>query len=384
MITRANWCIALAAIACFAAGVALSRRVEPGVRVEAVTLAGDTPSLRFLPADPVPHPIALLAHGVTASKESLFRLGEALAAAGFVAFAVDLPGHGDSARLFSLGENARTLEGVARAVGSVDVFLGHSMGAYAGAEAVRAAGLSSRLFIAVGALPDVGPHGPPLLLLTGRFDEAIALGRRGVARPDTRLVLFSWCDHASEPYDPRLVNTAVEAACAAVGKPTPAAPTCWHWRLAGLVLGMLGALSVALRLPALPPRFAWARGLLVPIIVIAALAFTTSTWFDATPHLRRAPLQIAALAIALLAVMGAGRLRVPRWSFPAVAVAGAVDYVIVGAYFLAFLAALFAMVLFAGTVLGWVAAHRGTRRDGDIAMAILVGYALGQWIPRFL
>jgi hypothetical protein len=48
MTARANWCIAVAAVACFAAGVALSHRVEPGVRVEAVTLAGDTPALKFL------------------------------------------------------------------------------------------------------------------------------------------------------------------------------------------------------------------------------------------------------------------------------------------------------------------------------------------------
>ena len=37
--------------------------------------------------------------------------------------------------------------------------------------------------------------------------------------------------------------------------------------------------------------------------------------------------------------------------------------------------------LFAGAILGEIAARGGTRRDGDIAMAIFVGYALGQWMP---
>jgi len=384
MSARANWCIVAVAVAFFAAGVALSRRVEPGVRVEAVTLAGDTPALQFFPAESGPHPVALLAHGITASKETLFRFGEALAGAGFLCVAVDLPGHGESARSFSDGENAPTLERVAHAVGAVDVFVGHSMGAYAGAEAVRDGRLSPRLFVAVGAFPDLGPLGPPLLLLAGQFDEATDQGRRGVPPMDARLVRFSWSDHALEPYDPRLVNAVVEAACAMVGKTPPAAPTCWLWRLAGVALGMLGAVGMALRMPELLPRLAQVRGLLLPVIAIAALAVTTGTWLDAAPHPRRAPLQIATVAIALLVVMGAGRLRIPLWTFPALAAGVAIGCVIAGAYFLALLASLLALVLLAGTVLGVFAAHGGSRRDGEIAMAILVGYAIGQWIPRIV
>src|SRR4051812_11730785 len=152
---RANWWICAGLIVCFAVGVWLSHRVEPGVRVEAVTLAGGTPALHFFPADSGPHPVALLAHGVTASKETLFRFGEALAAAGFVCFAVDLPGHGESARPFDTGDIVSKLEEATRAVGPVDVFLGHSMGAAAGAWAVRDARLSPRLFISVGANPDL-------------------------------------------------------------------------------------------------------------------------------------------------------------------------------------------------------------------------------------
>jgi hypothetical protein len=80
MSARPSWVLAAAA-ALFIAGLVLSHRVEPGVRVEAVTLAGGTPALHFVPATAGPHPIALLAHGVSASKETLFRFCEALAAA---------------------------------------------------------------------------------------------------------------------------------------------------------------------------------------------------------------------------------------------------------------------------------------------------------------
>ena len=369
------------AFAILAAGVVLSHRVEPSVHVEGVTLAGDTPALRFLPAALGPHPVALLAHGFTASKETLFRFGEALAAAGFECVAVDLPGHGESARSFSWRGNGGVPERVAQALGSVEVFIGHSMGVTAGAQAVRDAGLSPRLFIAVGALANLGPHGPPLLLLAGRFEEVVPPARLK-ARTDARLVLSPWSDHALEPYDPILVNAAVEAACAAVGKTPPAAPTCWRWRLAGLMLGALAALGLALALPAFPARWAWVRGPLIPIIAIAAVALTSGTWFGAAPHLRRAPAHIVAMTLVLLAVIGAARLRIPRWSFAAFAAAVAVACAIAGVYFLALFATLGALILFAGTVLGWIAARRGSKRDGDIALAVFVGYAIGQCMPK--
>lgn len=383
MSARANGFFALAALACFALGVVLSRDVEPGIRVEAVTLAGDVPALRFLPAESGPRPVALLAHGVTASKETLFRFGEALAAAGFVCFAVDLPGHGDSAAPFRGRENANTLTRVASTLGSVDIFLGHSMGAYAGAEAVRNGGMEPRLFIAVGALPDLGEQGPPLLLMAGWFEEAVPLARLQ-ARTDARLVLSRWSDHALEPYDAHLVDAAVEAACATIGQRPPAPPVRWRLRLAGMVLGMLGALVLGHRLPELWPRVGPARGPLVSVLAIVAVASTSGTWLGAAPIARRAPLQLAAMAIVFLVVFGAGNLRIPRWSFAALAVAFMIGCAAVGARFLALFAGLGALVLLAGTMLGWIAACRGTRRDGDLALAIFVGYAIGQWVPRVL
>lgn len=380
MSARVNRWFAAAAFVCFAAGVALSHWVEPGVRVQAVTLAGDTPALQFIPADSGPHPVTLLAHGITASKETLFRFGEALAAAGFECFAVDLPGHGGSPRPFSFNENAPTLDRVVRSLGSVDVFLGHSMGAYAGAGSVGDGYLKPRLFIAIGASPDLGMHGPPLLLLAGRFDEAFPPSRLK-ARTDARLVVSPWCDHAFEPYDSYLVNPAVEAACAAVGKTPPAAPTCWHWRLVGMALGILGALGLAISLPKLPPQWAWVRGLLVPVIYIVALVLTTGTWIGVEPLLRRIPWYIAMTVVGLFLVVIAGKLRIPRWSFLALTGALWFGCLIAGANIFAFFLSLFALILLVGTVLGAIAADRGSRRAGDIALAIFMGYAIGQWIP---
>src|SRR5580658_1092700 len=111
-----NWIIAGAAAVCLIVGIVLSHRIEPGVRVQKVTLAGETPALEFIPAGPGPHPVALLAHGYAGSKETLFRYGEALAAAGFICYSVDQPGHGASPRTFTFMEAVHTLEAVAREV----------------------------------------------------------------------------------------------------------------------------------------------------------------------------------------------------------------------------------------------------------------------------
>ena len=165
-----NWIITGAAGVCLVVGIVPSQQIEPGVRVQKVTLAEETPALKFLPAGPGPRPVALLAHGYAGSKETLFRYGEALAAAGFVCYDVDLPGHGASQRTYTFMEAVHTLEAVAREIGPVDVFAGHSMGGGTGGEAVRKGGIRPGLFIAIGYSPVLGDHAPPLLLLTGRFE----------------------------------------------------------------------------------------------------------------------------------------------------------------------------------------------------------------------
>jgi hypothetical protein len=358
---RANRWIIAAATASLIAGVALSHLIEPGLKVERVTLTGDTPGIHLGPTAPGPHPVALLAHGASGSKESLFRYGEALATAGFDSFVIDLPGHGASPLPFSTHEVGLTPAKVGRALGSVDVYLGHSMGAGAGAVSVREAGFAPRLYIAVGANPKLGEKGPPLLLLAGQFDEFVRPPALK-ARTDARLVLSPWSDHVLELIDPCLVNAAVEAACGTVGKTPPAAPTFWLWRLAGLALGMSGALALLFFAPKLRIQFARMRGFLFPAVVIIALVLTTGTWFRWTPYLHRLPLQLVLMAVLWLVLLGVGKLKLPRWSVVAVAAAVALVCVILaiclGAFplrFLSILAPITTCLLFAGTCLGWLA-----------------------------
>jgi hypothetical protein len=374
-----NWIIAGVAAVCFVTGIALSHLIEPGVRVQKVMLAEETLALEFLPAGPGPHPVALLAHGYASSKEALFRYGEALAAAGFICYSVDQPGHGASPRTYTLMEAAHTLQAVAREIGPVDVFAGWSMGGFTGGEAVREGGMRPGLFIAVGSMPVLGDHAPPLLLLAGRFEEALppALLK---TRTDARLVISPWSDHFLEGFDPVLVNAAVEAACAAVHKTPPAFPTAWRWQLIGAALAMLAAGGLASCLTDLFPQLARFRGLFIGVFIAAAFMLTLSgRWIDAMPHLR---LQGIAIPATFLLAMIAGRLRIPRWSFAALSV---LVTVIAVCWFKASLSrpALILMAstlvltpaLIAGIVIGWFAARRESRLQGDIAMAIFLGCA---------
>src|SRR3954471_1842630 len=155
-----NWIIV--GVAALILGAILSRVIEPGVRVEKIMLTANTPALRLFPTTPGPHPIALLAHGNGGSKEMLFRFGEALASAGFDCYSVDQAGYGQSPQSCSRTSVRLDFVEAERALGAVDIFIGHSMGGGTGSWSVREAGFRPKLFIGVGYPAKLGEHGPPL------------------------------------------------------------------------------------------------------------------------------------------------------------------------------------------------------------------------------
>jgi hypothetical protein len=270
------------------------------------------------------------------------------------------------------------------------------MGAAAGQTSFQNGDLKPKLFIAAGANVNLGERGPPLLLLAGDFEELVSLASLK-ARTDARLVLSPWSDHVLEIFDPRLVNAGVEAACITVGKIPPPPPRSWLWRLAGVICGMAGALGLMRHLPKLDPRLARVRGLLVPAALLMAVALTTGWWFGASPILHRIPLQLSLGVIVWLALTGIGKLGLPRWTLAAVVATFTLLCIMVqfipavasGEARIPFhLMALIGTVctLFAGIGLdlGRRMASGDSRRDGDLAVAIFLGYAIGQWMPKFL
>ena len=395
MKAHAHRWIVVAAIISVGAGAALSHVIEPGVRVEKIMLATNTPALRIFPATPGPHPIALLAHGNGGSKEMLFRFGEALAAAGFDCYSVNQAGYGESPQSCSLTNLRLNFLEAERALGEVDVFIGHSMGGGTGSWSVREAGFRPKLFIGVGFPARLGEHGPPLLLLAGLFEEFFRPARLQ-AITNAQVVISPWSEHILEAYDPVLVRAAVKAACAAVGKPVLAAPTARRWRFAGLVLGIAGALGLMFRLPELHPRLARTRRFVVPAILLFALGLTMDTWVGVTPQLRRILQQLILLVFIWLALAGLSRLRLPRWSLAVVTGILALACVPLAAYLpLVFMKGIFlfavlmctlgisTLLLLPSALVGRIATRGGSRRDGDIAMAVFASYAIGQFMPLF-
>lgn len=103
-------------------------------------------------------PTAILLHGWGGRSDQLVPFVSPLLAAGFSVVAPDAPGHGDSTgRESSVLAFADALEAVAARVGPVDVFLGHSAGAAAGALAMhRGVNFRRAVFVSpVAALTDV-------------------------------------------------------------------------------------------------------------------------------------------------------------------------------------------------------------------------------------
>lgn len=348
-------------------GLGLARVVDPGVVVTEAVVDG-TPTLTFAPATPGPHPRALLAHGVTASKETLFRLGEALALAGFQARAIDLPGHGASTRSFSPARNPDVIAAAAAAFGPVDVYVGHSMGAWAGAPASSRFPSPPRLFVAVGALPEVAPV--PTLLALGRYEEAVSVAearRRGAGDDGVRVVVSPWSDHALEPWDPVLVDAIVDASLQATQHAgVPPRPSWWRWRLLGVVLALAGALFTF-------------RGVATGLAVVVVVALVAPPWIFATPTFVRLPLWLAAVPCIALLTRVLQRLRVPLVSVPVAAGIGAVFLAVVGLSFLALFLGLGAGLAWAAWIVWRVAGDEGW--SAALAAGVFCGFAAASWLP---
>ena len=374
--------VAAISLGCLAIGALLAHSIEPGVRIEEVMLARDTPALKYVPRGVASPPVALLAHGYGGEKNNVFCFAEALTAAGFLCYAIDLPGHGESPRLYTFMDAVRTIGDLEKAIGPVDVLIGHSLGGTVAGEAVREKLLRPQLVIGVGSSPRLGDNPPPLLLLIGRYDE-IHKPEEIKARADAQSVISPWSNHGAEGFDRRLINAAVRAACAAVGKGPPARLTHWWWRIVGNALVTLGALGLALVLPAFAGRWSWLRGLLVAAVFFGAFALAKVDW---KPHWMSVPAQMTAAAIALVVLAAAGKLRVRRWIFLPVAallliacLAGrelVMAKVSIGAFSILLFSFKLAVGMLAGTLIGFVADLRGPRLAGDIAMAAVIGCSI--------
>ena len=113
-----------------------------------------------------------------------------------------------------------------------------------------------------------------------------------------------------------------------------------------------------------------------------------------TPQLRRIPWQLFLLPVLWLALAGLSRLRLSRWSLPVITgiltlgcVALEIAYANPTNFFpfvmLTIIMGSCTVALLPAVAVGRIATRGGSRRDGDIAMAIFASYAIGQFMPLF-
>jgi hypothetical protein len=126
----------------------------------------------------------------------------------------------------------------------------------------------------------------------------------------------------------------------------------------------------------------------VAVIIGSVYYLVLNNYLDIKPHPQNFLSQIIATVIAWLILAGAGKLRIPRWTFAALAVVLAVAVVAATNILMAHLTIpLFQIVRFSlilapalvvGTLVGIIAAFRGSRFSGDVAMALIIGCGLFQ------
>ncbi len=371
---RARARLALAGVVLATGGAFLARTTEPSVDVRRIDLATG-PAIRLAPVTSQARATALLAHGVTARKETLFRVGEALAASGFECLLVDFPGHGESRVAFRgdlgavLVEGARALSGTTH----VDVIVGHSMGAGVAARTLDEGRVDAKLLLAFGSLARA--RDVETLHLEGKWDELHD------APPGS--VVSRSSDHCVEPWDPVLVDAAVKKACDVTGK-TPVAVSRWKLRLLGGVLVLAG--SVLLVVGGTAERAA--GGLFAAAVVIAGVLLASPLWVGGIPTLAHLPVQIVVFVMAAASLLALGRATRARAHRVQVAVTGlglvvALAAALIGISFGALVVGIATGVSAVGAALGaFVEARTKNARAAHVAWALWVGYVLGGWWPR--
>ena len=135
----------------------------------------------------------------------------------------------------------------------------------------------------------------------------------------------------------------------------------------------------------------------VPECARTDIILTMGTWVGVTPQLRRIPQQLVLSVFIWLALAGLSRLRLPRWSLAVVTgilalvclpVAFYIVSTPISTYVFLFSVlmctlAISTLLLLPAVAVGRIATRGGSRRDGDIAMAIFASYVIGQFMPLF-
>jgi pimeloyl-ACP methyl ester carboxylesterase len=213
-------------------------QLEPVREDGMLDISPPTPFYHYLPAGK-PNGRALVVHGLDSNKEFMQIFCAALADAGAEAYAIDLPGHGDSAVPFNALDASRTIENAVERL-KPDTIVGHSLGAGLILDLEDSLPFQSLVLISPAPTPvdEIKPR--HILVTTGRFD--IPAIRQFVSQlGSVDQMEFKWGMHSSVPQNPGDIRKIVQW----LGKDTNGLRTTqrltWVGLMfaAGLTLGMV-------------------------------------------------------------------------------------------------------------------------------------------------
>jgi pimeloyl-ACP methyl ester carboxylesterase len=190
-------------------GWARTHQLEPARENGVLDITPPTPFYRYLPAGK-PYGRALVVHGLDSNKEFMQIFCAALADAGFEAYAIDLPGHGDSTVPFNTLDASRTIENAVERL-KPDTIVGHSLGA--GLILDLADRLPFQSLVLISPAPVPVPLDDTklrhILVTTGRFD--IPAIKQFVPRlGNADRMEFKWAMHSSVPQSPGDIREIIQ------------------------------------------------------------------------------------------------------------------------------------------------------------------------------
>lgn len=426
--------------------------IPSGIASEEICLNGpdERLCLATLWSPSSPKAVIIIGHGVSANRGVMATSAKAFAANGYAALAMDFWGHGRSQVKFDWEKNpdqihawcewART-----RYPGLSVVYMGHSMGGFAGSEAFSDSNKSRPdAFVCMGALPR-HPVLQKTLVAAGDFEELFTIeeAMRKV-RGEAEVVRSPFSNHALETWDPVLIERIIRWTndTIGLGQVTVFPWSSWLFSVLSTVFGASGAIFIGVCLSPkatsvpnssdiLPSTRRWSinpyritarilgfggravprksgtllsgclRGMAVSAVIIVLFSFLLDVHIF-TCHLNHPPRWARALVfwlamtpLFLLSANALDRVAAPDsirrlWlalltrAFPVLLCSVVLRFFVPGMAFAGMILGIFAFVITVLSVIQvWVTGRTHDYRSGAIAASVLFAWIICFWFPYF-
>ena len=256
----------LAAAALFAVAWTKVSALEPQRETGILPIHPPTPYIRYLPSN-APRDRVLVVHGLDVSKEVMQIISAALADGGFEVYAIDLPGHGDSAARFDTAIAEEAIQNALAQIGDQSIVLGHSLGAGLLLDLAADRHFSTMVLLSPPPLPLAGIGAKRTLVISGAFD----VGRIREFAPlvanagqNIESWQLKWEGHSASIFNPIHVRRIVEWLGGDGGKTRTTARLFW--------IAVIFVSGVVVGLSLMPGRDLKQKPILIPAALVRYVA----------------------------------------------------------------------------------------------------------------